>query len=55
MCIIYITILTLDIIAIIMTTREIFDGENSPSYILVMILATLSLMLLFNSIFLEMI
>lgn len=32
MCVLYITILTLDIIAIIMATREIFDGENSPLY-----------------------
>lgn len=54
MCILDITMLILDITAIIMSFCKIFDGENSPSYILVMILAILSLMLLFYSIFLEM-
>ena len=50
----YITTLVIDITIIIMALNEIFDGENSPFYILVMILATLSLMLLFFCTFLEM-
>lgn len=50
----YITTLVIDIIAIIMASYEIFNGENLPSNILAITLGTLSLMLLFYSIFLEM-
>lgn len=55
MCVLlYITILTIDVSIIIMSSCEIFDGENSFGDILTITLGTLSLMLLFYSIFLEM-
>lgn len=55
MCVLlYILIIVIDIAIIIMCTYEIFDGENSFCNILIITLGTLSLMLLFYSIFLEM-
>lgn len=54
MCVLYISTLVIDVSIIIMSSCEIFDGENSFGDILTITLATLSLMLLFYSIFLEM-
>lgn len=55
MCVLlYILIIVIDIAMIIMSAYEIFDGDNSFGNILTITLGTLSLMLLFYSIFLEM-
>lgn len=55
MCVLlYILIIVIDIAMIIMSADEIFDGDNSFGNILTITLGTLSLMLLFYSIFLEM-